>query len=312
MTVHSLDDPKARKVPYLAWRQPPAPSRSLPAAVGRPSGPSAVSLHPPGRTPSAARCCAGGKILAVAHKISLTRVCTCVYYTESVTQTAAHLRSGLSQFNPSSSLALRVMPLGSRNRSVLFRRLLPPRPFRAISCSSWPYCRSAARIPTHFCPRPIDRIPTSVNPTCASRSIATAAPPMLSVKRIIRRKPTNNSPSIDQYSLRFVTSRQPIARRFPLRFVRRHDKTIQFRRLSAIFESARQNSRSVISRFKPHSCNPIAMTKIRRCYSPVVPRPLRPVRIRPASPTAQNSAIRPHAPTLATVLGAGEFGWPRH
>ncbi len=64
-----------------------------------------------------------------------------------------------------------------------------------------------------------------------------------------------------------------IARRFPLRFLRHRDKTTQFFRLSAIFKTARQNSRSAIPRSRPHSCNPAAMTEFHRRESPLIPPP---------------------------------------
>jgi hypothetical protein len=130
-------------------------------------------------------------------------------------------------------------------------------------------CRLSVSVVTaDFCHSVCDKNPPSLKPTCASRSILTGVPLMLSAKPIIRRKPTNNSPSMDRYSLLFVTSQMPLARRFPLRLMRRWDRTTQFCRPSAIFEIARQNSHAPITRSKSHSCNPIAMTEFPRHDSP--------------------------------------------
>jgi len=139
-----------------------------------------------------------------------------------------------------------------------------------ISCNSFG-CGDAAPFasPTAcFCPSISDKNPMSANPTSAAGSITAVAICKLRASPKTNRKTIEKCASQNQYSLRFVSSRKPVVRRFPLRLPRGCDKTTHFCRLSAIFSFSRQNCRTVIPRSKPHSCNPIAKTKFRRVHPP--------------------------------------------
>jgi len=94
-------------------------------------------------------------------------------------------------------------------------------------------------------------------------------PPGLPATPNTNRKPIEKCNFQNQYSLLFVTRGSEGLGVFPLRFTRGSDRTTQFCRLSAIFSFPRQNSRSVIPRPDPHSCNPIAKTEFFRGRSRV-------------------------------------------
>jgi len=71
------------------------------------------------------------------------------------------------------------------------------------------------------------------------------------------RKPTINGPIFNS----FCPTRNQTRPIYPAPPAESKDKISYFCRPSAIFRQTRQNPASVIPRLKPHSCNPIAMTK---------------------------------------------------
>jgi len=128
-----------------------------------------------------------------------------------------------------------------------------PSPAFRLSVARW--------LTADFCHSVCDKTPTSINPTRASRSIAAGTSSTPQTAPNISRKLIEKCYSQNQYSLLFVTSKKQIARRFPLRFLRRRDKNTQFCRLSAIFQHSRQNSRFVFRRANMISRNQVAKTK---------------------------------------------------
>jgi hypothetical protein len=164
-----------------------------------------------------------------------------------------------------------------------------------------------------FCPHKFDKIapPQLLLPPAAPSD---EHRPSNSALQKCLRKLVINSPSMDQYSLHFVTLHKANPLAFPLHFIHRCDKTTHLCRLSAIFRRTRQNSRSAFRRATSHSCNPIAKTKRRSDeHAEFIPFSRRPQAASHSAQAVSKLSGRtmtmddPKAPSALLRLGAKTF-----